>query len=66
MIKVFRSGTTEELFQLNMSPAPLVGDELMLNDEPYLITGRRFVIEDTERDTKNVDHTILYVRKAWQ
>ncbi|GAB3726685.1 hypothetical protein GCM10028816_19730 [Spirosoma lituiforme] len=49
----------------NMSPAPLVGDELMLNDDPYLITNRRFVIEDTERNTKNVDYTILFVRKNW-
>lgn len=64
MIKVFLTGTSKELFQLNMNPAPFVGDELILDDEPYLVTSRRFVIEDTERDTKNVDHTILYVRKA--
>lgn len=64
MIKVILAETAKELFQLNMSQAPSIGDELMLNDEPYLITGRRFVIEGTERDTKNVNNTILYVERV--
>ena len=65
MIKVFLIGTADELFQLNMSPAPSVGDELMLDDEPYIVTARRFVLESTPSDTKNVDYTILYVRRTW-
>lgn len=60
MIKVILSETAKELFQLNMSQSPSIGDELMVDDKPYLITGRRFIIEDTERDTKNVNNTILY------
>lgn len=64
MIKVFLTGRAGELFQLNMSLAPTISDELVLNDEPNLITSRHFVIEDTERDTKNVDYKILFVRKA--
>ena len=63
MIKVFLVGTAEELFQLNISLAPSIGDELILDDEPYLVTGRRFMLEDTPSDIKNVDYTILYVQK---
>jgi hypothetical protein len=65
MIKVFLVGTAEELFQLNMNLVSSIGDELMLGDEPYMVTGRRFVLEDIQRDMKNVDYTILYVRRTW-
>lgn len=64
MIKVFLAGTSEELFQLNMSLAPSIGDELVLDDEPYIITARRFMLEATPSDTKNVDYTIIYVRRT--
>lgn len=64
MINVILAGTTEELFQSDISPAPFIGDELMLPDGLYLITGRRFVFERTRRSTKNVDYTILFVKKV--
>ncbi|GAB3804979.1 hypothetical protein GCM10028819_37360 [Spirosoma humi] len=62
---MFLAGTAEELFHLNTSPAPSMGDELLLDDEPYIITARRFVLEGTQCDAKNVDYVILYVRKTW-
>lgn len=63
MITVILDGTAVEVFQPNMSQVPSIGDELVLNDETYLITGRRFVFERTQRSLKNVEKTILYVER---
>lgn len=65
MIKVFLAASTEELFQLSMNPTPSIGDELLLADQPYLVTARRHVLQETGDDVKFIDYTILYVRRTW-
>ncbi|WP_461062669.1 hypothetical protein [Spirosoma horti] len=66
MIKVFLAGSTDELFQLNMNPTPSIGDELLLLDQPYVVTARRHVLQETGEDVMFCDYTILFVRRIWQ